>query len=190
MNPPSVPAQGDARLEGDTTAPRARLVVAARAGSTAAFEVLLDGLDGLAALRRDRDDAGGAVIRVATHFSLEVRVDDRELLRQFEALYVSAFMRATKTFVGAAPMWDLEAEAIEVAIRRYLSSSLRLASIDRLESMVQTQDFSKILIAVTKADFGLTAIFLVMDESIRAAKWTVRETFDRTSAAVTECDWS
>ena len=97
-------------------------------------------------------------------------------------------MRATKTFVGAAPMWDLEAEAIEVAIRRYLSSSLRLASIDRLESMVQTQDFSKILIAVTKADFGLTAIFLVMDESIRAAKWTVRETFDRTSAAVTEYD--
>jgi hypothetical protein len=109
-------------------------------------------------------------------------------LRQFEQRYLSAFMSITKEFVREAVVWDLDASAVENALRKYLASVIRLVSVAQLGSAVQTGRLSELLSSATKADFGLTAMFLAMEKSIATEKWVVRETFQLTQVALAQYD--
>jgi hypothetical protein len=105
-------------------------------------------------------------------------------LQEFQARYLSALMRMAKTFANEAPQWGIDPAHIEALFRRYLASALRLVSMANSGTALPVGQFSDILIAVTKADFGLTAIFLAMEKSVLAEKWVLQETVRLTDAAL------
>jgi len=105
-------------------------------------------------------------------------------LREFQARYLSALMRMAKAFADQAPEWGVDPERIEALFRRYLASALRLVSMASSGTAFPVGQLSAILIAVTKADFGLTAVFLAMERSVPAEKWALQETIRLTDAAM------
>jgi hypothetical protein len=105
-------------------------------------------------------------------------------LREFQARYVSALMRMANEFAIEAPQWGLDPAQIETLFRRYLASALKFVSMASSGSVFPIGHLSAVLIALTKADFGLTAVFLAMEKSVPAEKWALQETIRLTDAAM------
>ena len=105
----------------------------------------------------------------------------------FGARYVAALSKLSKTLSEKAPKWGLDPREIEETFSRYLTGAIRMFGITSIG--IEPDDNLKVvevLKAITKVDFGLTAIVLIFEESIVPEKWVLSKTLSLTSKSLDE----
>jgi hypothetical protein len=97
--------------------------------------------------------------------------------KNFELRYFAALVKATDVFVNEAEKWGLAREDVEQTFQQYLSSATRIVLVAEQIGSLDAPTLVTLIGNITKTDFGLTAMALVLEGSINAERWIVQETF-------------
>jgi hypothetical protein len=104
--------------------------------------------------------------------------------------FLSQYLRLMATvadrFTQAAPRWGLDKNVVAEAFKTYLATSVRLLSVIGEPPRGSQEQQTVILKAITKADFGLTAVALAFEGTVFPEKTKVVRTFQFTTAALSE----
>ena len=107
---------------------------------------------------------------------------------EFQKRYFSALTKFVTSFAQNAPQWGLSSQSVERAFNQYFASAVKLIAIAQSGNAIEPEEMGEMLKSITKADFGMTAIFLVFDGSVTADELVISKTFESTVSELARYD--